>query len=333
MSNESNVQAMGQQPLLSACLIVKNEEEYLDRCLTSLKGLVDEIVLVDTGSEDRTVEIAESHGAIIYHEEWQDDFSLHRNQSLDRANGVWAFVCDADEELFDTDVGETRWQLDGNVTEPVVAVHEKLLLPDGTSLTLMAPRIVRRDSGIRYQFPIHEQLDSAENFQVSGSNINVLHHGYGSFDHLCRKQERNLAIAKTMGDHPHGLHCQARALLSLDRYTETVEVCRKLAATKYSEVYTLEASGVGASAAIRLGDRQSLREFIAIGKECADNSPDVALMEFLEGGYHYLEVLQENGLDDGAELTFLRPLVFRHHVPTMNKLLDLFASRKATVRL
>lgn len=84
---------------ISACLIVKNEEKHLDRCLSSLKGVVDEIVVVDTGSTDRTIEIAQKYGAKIGHFEWVNDFSAARNYSLSLASGDWALWIDADEEL------------------------------------------------------------------------------------------------------------------------------------------------------------------------------------------------------------------------------------------
>jgi glycosyltransferase involved in cell wall biosynthesis len=85
--------------LLSACMMVRNEENRLGRCLASLKDVVDEIIIVDTGSTDRTIEIAKSFGARVYDHPWQDDFSLHRNQSLSYATSEWCFVIDADEEL------------------------------------------------------------------------------------------------------------------------------------------------------------------------------------------------------------------------------------------
>ena len=322
---------MSARSLISACLIVKDEEDCLARCLESVQGLVDEIVVVDTGSVDSTRDIARAHGAHVYEKPWQNDFALHRNQSIDYAGSTWCLVIDADEELVDTNVEETRWHLDGRVPHPVVAVHERLLLADGSDLVLLTPRLIRKDSGIRYRFPVHEQLHADADYEVSGSDINMVHYGYTSFASLCAKQERNLEIAKEMNDHPHGLHCQARALLSLDRYTETTEVCRQLAGARYGDVYTLEACGVGAAAAVRLGDVAALREFIGIGKAVASDSPDIALMEFIEAGYRYLEILEENGLGDDVE--YLRPLVFRHSVAAMNKLLDLFASRRAVVRV
>ncbi|MFZ2655904.1 MAG: glycosyltransferase family 2 protein, partial [Victivallales bacterium] len=85
-------------PTLSVCMIVKNEEAFLGRCLKSVVDHVDEIIIVDTGSTDRTVGIAKSFGARIYYHPWQDDFSLHRNQSISYARGRWIFIIDADEE-------------------------------------------------------------------------------------------------------------------------------------------------------------------------------------------------------------------------------------------
>ncbi|MEK7296417.1 MAG: glycosyltransferase, partial [Planctomycetota bacterium] len=72
---------------LSACLIVKNEESVLPRCLESIRTFVDEIIIVDTGSNDHTIEIAHSYGARVYHFSWIDDFSAARNESLRHARG------------------------------------------------------------------------------------------------------------------------------------------------------------------------------------------------------------------------------------------------------
>ena len=85
--------------ILTACMIVRNEEENIRRCLSSIVSLVDEIVVVDTGSTDNTVQIAESFGARVYHHPWQNDFSLHRNQALSYAQGQWVLIVDADEEI------------------------------------------------------------------------------------------------------------------------------------------------------------------------------------------------------------------------------------------
>ena len=86
-------------PRISACMIVKNEEALLPQSLQSIKKYVDEIIVVDTGSTDATVAIAESFGAKVYHHPWEHDFGKHRNQSLSYASGDWILILDADEEL------------------------------------------------------------------------------------------------------------------------------------------------------------------------------------------------------------------------------------------
>jgi len=86
-------------PTLSLCMIVKNEEHFLEQCLNSVKDLVDEIIIVDTGSTDRTKEIAKKFNAKIFDFEWIDDFSKARNESLKNATGDWILVLDADETI------------------------------------------------------------------------------------------------------------------------------------------------------------------------------------------------------------------------------------------
>lgn len=84
-------------------MIVKNEAAHLARCLASVQAWVDEIILVDTGSTDETIAIAESFQARIFSFAWCNDFAAARNVSLAQAQGEWIFVIDADEELIVTD--------------------------------------------------------------------------------------------------------------------------------------------------------------------------------------------------------------------------------------
>jgi glycosyltransferase involved in cell wall biosynthesis len=89
-------------------MIVRDEAEHLDACLKSMRGLVDEIVVIDTGSVDATVDIALRHGAIVGHEPWRGDFATPRNRSLDLASGEWVLYIDADERVRDGDHDERR---------------------------------------------------------------------------------------------------------------------------------------------------------------------------------------------------------------------------------
>ncbi len=88
-------------PTISLCMIVKDEEQFLEKCLQSVQGLVDEIVIVDTGSIDRTKEIANTFTKKVFDFQWCDNFSAARNESLKHAIGDWILVLDADEILPD----------------------------------------------------------------------------------------------------------------------------------------------------------------------------------------------------------------------------------------
>jgi len=131
--------------MLSACLIVKNEEAMLKECLKSLKG-IDEIIIVDTGSTDKTVEIASKYGK-VYHHKWKDDFSDARNYALSKSNGDWNLIIDADEILL-TPVSEI--ELDDNYD----ALEVKVSWSD-TSFH-RGPRIFKK--GLRYQGKVHEYV-------------------------------------------------------------------------------------------------------------------------------------------------------------------------------
>ncbi|WP_162551113.1 glycosyltransferase family 2 protein [Paenibacillus tepidiphilus] len=87
------------KPLISLCMIVKNEAESLAGCLNSVRGVADEIIVVDTGSTDATPQIARDYGARVIHFPWNGDFAAARNKGLQRARGTWILVLDADEEL------------------------------------------------------------------------------------------------------------------------------------------------------------------------------------------------------------------------------------------
>ena len=84
---------------ISLCVIAKNEEAMIADCLESVRDVVDEMIVVDTGSLDRTVAIAEAAGARVVTFKWCDDFSAARNASIKAATGDWVLILDADERL------------------------------------------------------------------------------------------------------------------------------------------------------------------------------------------------------------------------------------------
>lgn len=184
---------------LIACLIARDEEANLPRCLESLAGAVDGICLLDTGSTDGTMGIARSFGARTGSLPWSDDFSVSRNACLDLADGDWILQVDADEELDRATVAALRRSMEGPGHCRLVEVS----LLDGTDRpgSVLLPRLFRRDPRIRYRRALHESvLDSIVESGLGepvAVPVRLLHHGYTP-DAVAQKEkrERNVRILR-----------------------------------------------------------------------------------------------------------------------------------------
>jgi tetratricopeptide (TPR) repeat protein len=189
---------------ISLCMIVRNEERFLHDALASVQGVVDEICVVDTGSTDGTVAIAESFGARIDYISWRDDFAWARNAALELATGAWIFVLDADERLArgSRDAlralrrvrpdGRGRWIRCRNYTDSAREL---------VSSTNALVRIFPNDPAIRYRGTLHEYVAHAgEDTSLGGdlTPIEIVHHGYTHEMMTARgKAERNLRVSRT----------------------------------------------------------------------------------------------------------------------------------------
>ena len=143
---------------ISAAMIVKNEEVMLPDCLESIKGL-DEIVIVDTGSKDRTVEIAGNYGT-VYHFEWCDDFAAARNFATSKCTGDWIFVIDADERL-KSSVKDLRKAVKSAKDKKFIMVNVALCPGnswDNPEYYQSSIRLFRRIPEIKYDRAIHNTL-------------------------------------------------------------------------------------------------------------------------------------------------------------------------------
>jgi len=320
-------------PLVAACMITKNEEKHLPRCLASLDRMVDQINIVDTGSTDRTIEIARSFGANVVSSPWRNDFAFHRNESLDMSTARFNMVVDADEEVVETDKEDTRRHLEEDVLPPILLVREHLAYPGGKKMTVLAPRILHAIAGIRYIHPIHEQLD-VNNCEAVLSSVTLMHHGYLSEDELRAKEQRNFALAKSMGaSDVHALHCQARAALSLEMWQEVMDAAGLLLERDASPIMRVEACVLGALGAYHLPDRERLASFLAKGKDTEPECHDLLLIELMDLATRYREVLQKSG-DSTTAGTFLRPWLLWHDRRQIAALLDgILGRRKAVVRV
>jgi glycosyltransferase involved in cell wall biosynthesis len=186
---------------LSLCMIVKDEEAMLGRTLEAARGAVDEIVVVDTGSTDRTVEIAQEHGARVLHHQWDGDFAAARNVSFEAATGDWVMYLDADEVLVTEDADRLR-ALTGRTWREafyLVETNHTGELGDGTAVTHDALRVFRNRPEYRFEGRIHEQI--AQHLpgylpeRLERTAVRVEHFGYlGAVRGAKDKINRNLEL-------------------------------------------------------------------------------------------------------------------------------------------
>ncbi|KJH71905.1 glycosyltransferase [Aliterella atlantica] len=170
---------------LSLCAIAKNEEATLPKCLSSVRGVVDEIVLLDTGSSDRTIEVAQNFGARVYTYQWCNDFSAARNEALKYVQGDWVLVLDADEVL----VPEIVPSLKQAINSDFYLVINLLRLEVGAAQSpySLVSRLFRRHPHIYFSRPYHALIDDSvglildrEPYWQIGNlpEVAILHEGY-----------------------------------------------------------------------------------------------------------------------------------------------------------
>lgn len=216
---------------ISACLIVRDEEASLPRCLASLSGIVSQIVVVDTGSRDASAAIARSHGALVSSFPWGEDFSAARNAALDLATQPWILSIDADEELLTDSVAA----LDAALASPEAGLLVRMRLMDGQGghVEVPLPRLFRNDPRIRWSRAIHESVTDAlwelGTTTPPQTAVTMVHHGYGHDAVLSRgKLERNLRIHRRTREagkaDAFDLFKQAQILLSPAEAAERREV-------------------------------------------------------------------------------------------------------------
>lgn len=215
-------------PKISLCMIVKNEEANLAACLRPICGLVDEIVVVDTGSSDRTKEIACDFGARVFDFPWCDDFSAARNESLRHARGDWVFWLDADDRVDDANVKKLE-RVFGELTEPAAYWMTVLNDDSGQDQGESQARLFKLAPDVRWKYRVHEQIAPAllsKEYPLRETDIVIHHTGYRSPEVLRQKMERNLRLLLLdIAQHPNDrsvlLHLGMTYNL-LARYAEAV---------------------------------------------------------------------------------------------------------------
>ena len=186
---------------ISLCMIVKNERTLLAPCLNAIKNLVDEIIVIDTGSTDRSADIARIYGARVYGYQWCDDFSAARNASLLQARGAWALILDADEIIAPKDQDcLKRLVFDGTESPCAYSFQTRNYSNLANTMDWQANegsypqqeagigwfptnkvRLFPRTPGIRFTFPVHELVEPsvrAEGLPIKTCTIPIHHYGH-----------------------------------------------------------------------------------------------------------------------------------------------------------
>ena len=184
---------------VSLCMIARNEASTLPRCLASVADLVDEIIVVDTGSNDNTGEVARQLGASVHEFTWVDDFAAARNESLRHATGEWIFWLDGDEYLDADNRAGLRGLLNGLDDENsayLMRQRSRTRAPDGDAVFFQC-RLFRNLPAIRWRYRVHEQIQPAVEKAggiVRATAICIDHSGYDDEAVYRRKLERNIKL-------------------------------------------------------------------------------------------------------------------------------------------
>ena len=194
---------------LSQCMIVKNEEKNIRRALSWAKGIAFEQIVVDTGSTDRTAEIAREMGAKVYYYEWNDDFAAAKNYAIEKASGNWIAFLDADEYFTGKDAEKLK-----SLLEKLSNLSDKERLPDfircswiqlgddGKPFAVsVQDRIFRNLPFLRYQGRIHEQIALTDGKKMSyldvQNDLSIMHTGYARQESDEKgKAERNIRLLR-----------------------------------------------------------------------------------------------------------------------------------------
>ncbi|HTU92816.1 MAG TPA: glycosyltransferase [Gemmataceae bacterium] len=193
---------------ISLTTIVKNESATLAHCLASVRDVVEEIIVVDTGSSDNTKDIAGQHGARVFDLPWPDSFAAARNESIRHAGGQWLLWLDADEYFDDANRSKLRQLISGLSDENTAYVMQQRSAAANGSATLVGQvRLFRNHPAIRWDYRVHEQILPSlkkAGHAVRHTDLVIEHSGYLDPALRHKKLERNLRLLHLdMADRPN----------------------------------------------------------------------------------------------------------------------------------
>ena len=205
-------------PVISICMIVKNEKAHLPACLESLKGLDAELIIVDTGSTDGTVQIAKDYGAKVFYFPWNNNFSDARNESLKHAASRWILWLDADDIVPGSEHEKIRKLAQQEPNKGFSFILRNQGIDDSRCYQL---RMFPNRPDIRFEGAVHEQaVHSLERLKipVQMSSVTIVHTGYASETVVREKKKKYLKMMEAwLTEHPND--CLIRYQYALTHHT------------------------------------------------------------------------------------------------------------------
>lgn len=280
------VAELAPQASISLCMIVRNEERVLGDCLASAKPFFSQIVVVDTGSTDRTIEIAREHGAEVYEMVWPDSFSAARNESLKYATGDWVCWIDADDTL-PLRSGYSILKAVLNATDDLggLVIPVRFVTDDpafGTSVDHV--KVFRNHRGWKFEGRIHEQI--LQDIRKDGLNIarlaaEVLHSGYdtseeGQEKKRIRDEHLLMLDLQDRPGHPFVLFNLGMTTNHLQKHEQAIEWMKQSIAASNPEDSTVrKAYVIWANSTHRLGGAEAGLEVVETGLAAVPDDPEL----------------------------------------------------------
>ncbi|KAF6587334.1 MULTISPECIES: glycosyltransferase [Paenibacillus] len=268
---------------ISLCMIVKNEEQVLERCLESVKNIVHEIIIVDTGSTDATLDIARKYTDKIHFFKWINDFSAARNESIKNATSDYILVLDADEYLeADADLNK---DLSRDCDYYVFNIKNKMSL--GMSFNHTAVRLFKKSLDLHYENRLHEHLNIPDNHIkfTNGVASNVIHH-VGYADEMLledKKMNRNLPLMELeVKENPnaYNLYNMGQTYFGIQEYEKSTNYFKKAYPLSKNRVFLPE---LLTKLAYALAEMKQIDEALSILTDAALLFPKETEMHYILG--------------------------------------------------
>lgn len=289
---------------ISLCMIVKDEEKHLRRCLDSAKDKVNEIIIVDTGSIDSTIDIARQYTSQIYLYKWSDDFAAARNYSIQYATSDYILILDADEYL-DSNADLKRDLI--NSENDYYLMNIRNVLSYGGAFTHNAVRLFANNKGLFYQNRLHEHLnilDERNSFKGGTANTLIHHSGYTTeIMEGKEKTKRNLPLMlKEVEENPdaYNLYNMGKTYMSMDENGKAIKYFQRAYPLSTKRVFLPELLTKLAYCLSRGGKHE---EGLKILNDAVILFPHDTELHFMQG-----RLFEEAGYNRDAEKTFFKCL-------------------------